>query len=83
MVACHKLYNITLHRPGRPVKNNVYLPPCNNCITGNVFSGEDFSPEDTIIFQLKVKCTKNPQAKDATDPDEVYKDHKGQRSKVI
>ncbi|XP_078313478.1 DNA-directed RNA polymerases I and III subunit RPAC1-like [Crassostrea virginica] len=38
--------------------------------------GEDFSPEDTIIFQLKVKCTKNPQAKDATDPDEVYKDHK-------
>ncbi|XP_048733002.2 DNA-directed RNA polymerases I and III subunit RPAC1-like isoform X2 [Ostrea edulis] len=38
--------------------------------------GEDFSPEDTIIFQLKVKCTKNSQAKDATDPDELYKDHK-------
>lgn len=46
----------------------------------NVFSGEDFSPEDTIIFQLKVKCTKNSQAKDATDPDELYKDHKGKRS---
>lgn len=38
--------------------------------------GEDFSPEDTIIFQLKVKCTKNSQAKDTTDPDEMYKDHK-------
>jgi hypothetical protein len=46
----------------------------------NVFSGENFSPEDTIIFQLKVKCTKNSQAKDATDPDELYKDHKGKRS---
>ncbi|XP_795508.4 DNA-directed RNA polymerases I and III subunit RPAC1 [Strongylocentrotus purpuratus] len=33
--------------------------------------------EDTIEFQLKVKCTKNPNAsKDATDPDELYKNAK-------
>ncbi|OWF55187.1 DNA-directed RNA polymerases I and III subunit RPAC1-like [Mizuhopecten yessoensis] len=32
--------------------------------------------EDTIEFQLKVKCTKNSHAKDTTDPDELYKDHK-------
>ncbi|XP_062589109.1 inactive tyrosine-protein kinase 7-like [Saccostrea cucullata] len=38
--------------------------------------GEEASPEDSIIFQLKVKCTKNSQAKDTTDPDELYKDHK-------
>ncbi|XP_041354186.1 DNA-directed RNA polymerases I and III subunit RPAC1-like [Gigantopelta aegis] len=34
------------------------------------------SAEDTIEFQLKVKCTKNPQPKDSTRPDEMYKDHK-------
>lgn len=27
-----------------------------------------------------MKCTKNSQAKDTTDPDEMYKDHKGERS---
>ncbi|XP_045184889.1 DNA-directed RNA polymerases I and III subunit RPAC1-like [Mercenaria mercenaria] len=32
--------------------------------------------EDTIQFELKVKCTRNPHVKDATDPDELYKDHK-------
>ncbi|KAK3092535.1 hypothetical protein FSP39_004078 [Pinctada imbricata] len=32
--------------------------------------------EDTIEFQLKVKCTKNTHAKDTTDPDDLYKDHK-------
>ncbi|XP_074650733.1 DNA-directed RNA polymerases I and III subunit RPAC1-like [Tubulanus polymorphus] len=33
--------------------------------------------DDTISFQLKVRCTKNPSAaKDATDPNELYKDHK-------
>lgn len=33
--------------------------------------------EDTIEFHLKVKCTKNPNAaKDATDPDELYKNAK-------
>lgn len=36
----------------------------------------DGSPEDTVEFELKVKCTKNPQApKDATTPDELYRDH--------
>ncbi|XP_063957877.1 DNA-directed RNA polymerases I and III subunit RPAC1-like [Lytechinus pictus] len=38
---------------------------------------ETGSEEDTIEFQLKVKCTKNPNAsKDATDPDELYKNSK-------
>merc|ERR1712227_33204 len=33
--------------------------------------------EDTLEFELKIKCTKNPNAaKDATDPDELYIDHK-------
>ncbi|XP_072031344.1 DNA-directed RNA polymerases I and III subunit RPAC1-like [Amphiura filiformis] len=35
---------------------------------------ENGSPEDTVEFQLKIKCTKNPNApKDATDPDELYR----------
>ncbi|CAH1792168.1 unnamed protein product, partial [Owenia fusiformis] len=37
----------------------------------------DGSADDTIEFQLKVKCTWNLSAsKDSTDPDELYKDHK-------
>ncbi|ESO84453.1 hypothetical protein LOTGIDRAFT_196653 [Lottia gigantea] len=32
--------------------------------------------EDTIEFHLKVKCSRNKEVKDATDPDEMYKDHK-------
>ncbi|XP_050406507.1 DNA-directed RNA polymerases I and III subunit RPAC1 [Patella vulgata] len=32
--------------------------------------------EDTIEFQLKVKCSRNKEAKEATAPDEMYKDHK-------
>ncbi|XP_022097300.1 DNA-directed RNA polymerases I and III subunit RPAC1-like isoform X1 [Acanthaster planci] len=38
---------------------------------------EEGTAEDTIEFQLKVKCAKNPSAaKDATDPDELYKHSK-------
>ncbi|XP_033635458.1 DNA-directed RNA polymerases I and III subunit RPAC1-like [Asterias rubens] len=38
---------------------------------------EDGTGEDTIEFTLKVKCTRNPNAaKDATDPDELYKHSK-------
>ncbi|CAK8673916.1 unnamed protein product [Clavelina lepadiformis] len=38
---------------------------------------ENPSPEDTLEFEIKVKCTKNPDApKDATDPCVLYKDHK-------
>ncbi|KAL1418963.1 hypothetical protein MTO96_005504 [Rhipicephalus appendiculatus] len=41
-----------------------------------VESESDGSPEDTVEFELKVRCTKNPQApKDATTPDELYRDH--------
>ena len=44
------------------------------------FAGdENGTPEDTLEFQLKIKCTKNPNApKDATDPDELYKNTKGE-----
>ncbi|KAL4237293.1 DNA-directed RNA polymerases I and III subunit RPAC1 [Mactra antiquata] len=31
---------------------------------------------DTIQFELKVKCTRNTHVKDATDPDDLYKNHK-------
>ncbi|KAK3595011.1 hypothetical protein CHS0354_003739 [Potamilus streckersoni] len=31
---------------------------------------------DTLEFQLKVRCTKNVNTKEATDPDELYRDHK-------
>lgn len=36
---------------------------------------EEGTPSDTIVFDLKVKCTKNPTA-DTTDPDDLYKNHK-------
>ena len=35
--------------------------------------------EDTLEFELKVRCRRNPHApKDASDPDELYLDHKGE-----
>uniref|UniRef100_A0A2R5LKD1 DNA-directed RNA polymerases I and III subunit RPAC1 n=1 Tax=Ornithodoros turicata TaxID=34597 RepID=A0A2R5LKD1_9ACAR len=38
--------------------------------------GTEGSPEDTVEFELKIKCTKNPHApKDACTPDELYRDH--------
>ena len=38
------------------------------------------SAEDTIEFELKVKCKKNPHAaKDATSHDELYIDHKSKK----
>jgi len=37
----------------------------------------DGTPEDTLEFELKVKCKKNANApKDATDPEVLYKKHK-------
>ena len=36
--------------------------------------------EDTIEFQLKVKCARNTHAKDTTDPDEMYKDNKSEKN---
>ncbi|GAB1608694.1 DNA-directed RNA polymerases I and III subunit RPAC1-like [Argonauta hians] len=35
----------------------------------------DETPSDTIVFELSVKCTKNPNA-DTTDPDDLYINHK-------
>ncbi|XP_059173363.1 DNA-directed RNA polymerases I and III subunit RPAC1-like [Physella acuta] len=37
---------------------------------------EEPTSEDTIHFKLKVKCTRNNQVSDATDPDILYKNHK-------
>ncbi|XP_043916952.1 DNA-directed RNA polymerases I and III subunit RPAC1 isoform X2 [Protopterus annectens] len=41
-------------------------------------SGDDEGTEiDTLQFQLKVKCTRNPKAtKDSVDPNELYLNHK-------
>lgn len=39
--------------------------------------------EDTIQFELKVKCTRNQHVKEATDPDDLYKDHKGNWYTII
>jgi DNA-directed RNA polymerase I and III subunit RPAC1 len=39
---------------------------------------EDGTEQDTLEFQLKVKCSWNPNAlKDSTNPEDLYKDHKG------
>ena len=42
-------------------------------------SEDEESTEDNVIeLQLKVKCTRNPHAsKEATDPDDLYINHKG------
>lgn len=42
-----------------------------------ILADAEGTAEDTIEFQLKVKCTRDPTAKESTDPDELYKDHKG------
>jgi len=45
---------------------------------------EDGTDQDTLEFQLKVKCTWNPNApKDSTNPDDLYKDHKGKCSSSV
>lgn len=43
-------------------------------------TGNEESTEDNVIeFELKIKCTRNPNAsKDASDPDELYINHKGE-----
>ena len=44
-----------------------------------VITGQnDETADDTLVFELKVKCKKNPSAaKDATDPSELYVNHRG------
>ena len=40
---------------------------------------EESTAENTIKFELKVTCSKNPHAaKDATDPEELYKNSRGE-----
>jgi hypothetical protein len=45
----------------------------------NFLGDEDGTEQDTLEFQLKVKCTWNTNAaKDSTNPDDIYKDHKSE-----
>lgn len=50
----------------------------------HVPDNEDGTPEDTLVFELKVKCTRNHSApKHATDPDDLYVNHKGESPLLI
>jgi len=44
-------------------------------------TGEEEGTEiDTLQFRLQVRCTRNPSAaKDSSDPNELYVNHKGER----
>lgn len=46
------------------------------------FPGDEEGTEiDTLQFQLKIKCSRNPQAaKESSDPNELYFNHKGEIS---
>ena len=52
-------------------------------VFGLISADSDPTEEDTIQFELKVRCTRNLHVKDATDPDELYKDHKGTLCDVL
>jgi len=55
----------------------INFPPADN----NQGSETDATPEDTLVFELKVRCRKNPQAsRDATDPSDLYIDHNSELS---
>ena len=45
-------------------------------LKNKIFVSADADPteEDTIQFDLKVKCTQNPKT---DDPEHMYNDHKG------
>ncbi len=44
---------------------------------------ENPSEQDTLEFELKVKCTWNTdRSADSSDPDEMYKNHKGKNYKL-
>lgn len=39
---------------------------------------ESGTPEDTLVFELKIRCRKNPNPpKDASSPDDLYIDNNG------
>ena len=45
---------------------------------GHEYSPEDVDTETNLLFELKVKCTRNPKAPpDATDPEILYLNSKG------
>lgn len=45
------------------------------------YTGEEEGTEiDTLQFRLQVRCTRNPSAaKDSSDPNELYVNHKGEQ----
>lgn len=72
------LYNNTSIVQDEVLAHRIGLVPFN--IDPRMFeyreAGSEGSPEDTVEFELKVKCTRNPHApKDGTTPDELYRDH--------
>lgn len=72
------LYNNTSIVQDEVLAHRIGLVPFN--IDPRMFeyreSESEGSPEDTVEFELKVKCTKNPHApKDAAVSDELYRDH--------
>lgn len=43
-----------------------------------VIGDEEGTPEDTLEFELKVKCSWNPaRTKDHTNPEDLYRDFRG------
>ena len=44
---------------------------------------EEPTSEDTLKFTLNIKCTKNNVSSDVTDPDRLYKNHRGTRVILI
>lgn len=47
--------------------------------TSSLCAGDEEGTEiDTLQFRLQVRCTRNPHAaKDSSDPNELYVNHKG------
>lgn len=48
--------------------------------TTSLWAGDEEGTEiDTLQFRLQVRCTRNPHAaKDSSDPNELYVNHKGE-----
>jgi hypothetical protein len=77
-IYCGQYINLSFFAPGKTVLQTFSL--CKNYKTFlclNFLGDEDGTDQDTLEFQLKVKCTWNPNApKDSTNLDDLYKDHK-------
>lgn len=48
-----------------------------------VIGDEEGTPEDTLEFELKVKCSWNPaRTKDHTNPEDLYRDFRGKQEVI-